>query len=73
MLAFRDRLTADEADRRLYAHTKRALAARSWGRVQDYADAKTEVVAQIMERALDPSGQPSNGEGSPAPTRTTSG
>jgi GrpB-like predicted nucleotidyltransferase (UPF0157 family) len=77
MLAFRDWLVRDEADRRLYARTKRELAGRPWETVQDYADAKTQVVAEIMERAIERAlraeGQPSNGEGSPAPTRTTSG
>ncbi len=73
MLAFRDWLRVDEDDRRLYEETKRALAARSWDTVQDYADAKTVVVAQIMERALAAADQPSKRDGSPAPTRTTSG
>jgi GrpB-like predicted nucleotidyltransferase (UPF0157 family) len=48
---FRDWLRASAEDRVLYAQTKRALAARDWSHVQDYADAKTEVVAQIMTRA----------------------
>ena len=52
MLAFRDHLRADAADRRLYEATKQRLAAGRWTKVQDYADAKTEVVAQIMQRAL---------------------
>jgi GrpB-like predicted nucleotidyltransferase (UPF0157 family) len=52
MLAFRDHLRLDEADRTLYERTKRELAGRSWTRVQDYADAKSEVVADIMGRAL---------------------
>jgi GrpB-like predicted nucleotidyltransferase (UPF0157 family) len=73
MLAFRDWLIEDETDRVLYADTKRTLAAREWQSVQDYADAKTEVVAEIMERALRATGQASKGDGSPAPTRTTSG
>lgn len=51
MLAFRDRLRADAADRAAYERTKRELAARSWERVQDYADAKSAVVAEIMGRA----------------------
>jgi len=72
MLAFRDWLRADEDDRRLYEDTKRTLAAQSWTNVQNYADAKTEVVTQIMVRALALS-QASNRDGSPAPTRTTSG
>ena len=50
MLRFRDRLRADEADRRLYEDTKRALAARPWKHVQHYADAKAEVVARILAR-----------------------
>ncbi len=52
MLAFRDHLRTDEADRRLYEQTKRSLARRTWAFMQDYADAKTEVVAAIIERAL---------------------
>ena len=52
MLAFRDHLRRDEADRTLYERTKRELAARNWDRVQDYADAKTDVVAAIMSRAM---------------------
>lgn len=51
MLAFRDHLRRDAADRTLYEATKRSLAARTWERTQDYADAKSEVVAQIMSRA----------------------
>lgn len=52
MLAFRDHLRRTPADRGLYERTKRRLAVRSWGRVQDYADAKSDVVAEIMARAL---------------------
>ena len=52
MLAFRDRLRTDEADRRLYERTKRELAGRTWTYTQDYADAKTEVVEAILARAL---------------------
>jgi GrpB-like predicted nucleotidyltransferase (UPF0157 family) len=52
MLAFRDHLRADDADRELYERTKRELAAREWAYVQDYADAKTEVVEDILARAL---------------------
>jgi len=51
MVAFRDHLRVDDADRRLYEATKRELAAQRWHVVQDYADAKTDVVASIMERA----------------------
>jgi GrpB-like predicted nucleotidyltransferase (UPF0157 family) len=57
MLVFRDRLRANEADRELYERTKRDLAERTWKYTQDYADAKTEVVEEILSRALrDPAG-----------------
>ena len=51
MLAFRDHLRRDDADRALYEATKRTLAARHWAKTQDYADAKTTVIAGIMSRA----------------------
>jgi GrpB-like predicted nucleotidyltransferase (UPF0157 family) len=51
MLAFRDHLRTNDADRELYERTKRELAAREWTFVQDYADAKTEVVREIVARA----------------------
>jgi GrpB-like predicted nucleotidyltransferase (UPF0157 family) len=51
MLLFRDRLRAEEDERALYEKAKRRLAARNWSRVQDYADAKSEVVEEIIARA----------------------
>jgi GrpB-like predicted nucleotidyltransferase (UPF0157 family) len=51
MLRFRDHLRADAADRDLYLRTKRELAAQKWEHVQHYADAKSEVVEEIMGRA----------------------
>lgn len=51
MIAFRDHLRAVAADRDLYARTKRELAAREWEYTQQYADAKTAVVNEIMTRA----------------------
>jgi GrpB-like predicted nucleotidyltransferase (UPF0157 family) len=51
MLAFRDWLRGNEEDRLLYEGTKRELATREWKYVQNYADAKTEVVEAIIERA----------------------
>jgi GrpB-like predicted nucleotidyltransferase (UPF0157 family) len=51
MLRFRDRLRTHEADRELYAAAKRDLAAQDWKYVQQYADAKTAVVLEIMSRA----------------------
>ncbi len=55
MLAFRDHLRTNEADRRLYERAKRRLAAQDWEFVQNYADAKTEVVEAIIARATAPS------------------
>jgi GrpB-like predicted nucleotidyltransferase (UPF0157 family) len=51
MVRFRDRLRTHDADRELYERTKRELAARPWGYVQDYADAKGVVVEAILARA----------------------
>jgi GrpB-like predicted nucleotidyltransferase (UPF0157 family) len=51
MLRFRDRLRAHPQDRRAYERLKRELAQRAWPSVQDYADAKTETVRQIADRA----------------------
>ena len=50
MRRFRDHLRADETDRELYARTKRELAAKEWKYVQNYADAKSEVVQDILSR-----------------------
>lgn len=50
-LLFRDWLRAHPADRDLYAQTKRELAQREWRYVQNYADAKSEVVEDIIARA----------------------
>ena len=52
MLAFRDRLRSNEDDRELYERTKRELAERTWTYTQDYADAKTEVVEEVLSRAM---------------------
>lgn len=51
MLLFRDRLRAHPAERDRYVAVKRALAAQPWRHVQDYADAKSAVVDEIMARA----------------------
>lgn len=52
MLAFRDRLRAHPEDRELYEREKRRLAEQTWSTMQDYADAKTEIVREIVGRAL---------------------
>jgi GrpB-like predicted nucleotidyltransferase (UPF0157 family) len=51
MLRFRDHLRTHAADRELYERTKRELAAKEWKYVQNYADAKSEVVQEILSRA----------------------
>ena len=57
MLAFRDRLRTHPDERQRYEAAKRELAGRDWTYVQDYADAKGEVVEGIIARALaDPDG-----------------
>jgi GrpB-like predicted nucleotidyltransferase (UPF0157 family) len=53
MLAFRDRLRANDSDRMRYERFKRDLAEHEWKYVQDYADAKTAVVEEIIARAWD--------------------
>ena len=50
MLAFRDHLRRNDGDRLLYESTKAALSEREWPTVQDYANAKDEVVADILSR-----------------------
>ncbi|MFE5506346.1 GrpB family protein [Amycolatopsis japonica] len=48
---FRDRLIAHEDERKLYEAKKRELASRTWKYIQHYADAKNDVVDEIIERA----------------------
>jgi GrpB-like predicted nucleotidyltransferase (UPF0157 family) len=50
-LLLRDHLRSDAADRELYATVKRDLLGRRWDDMNDYADAKTEVIAAIKARA----------------------
>jgi GrpB-like predicted nucleotidyltransferase (UPF0157 family) len=52
MLAFRDWLRSHSADKELYEKTKQDLAARTWKYTQHYADAKSEVVEEILSRAM---------------------
>jgi GrpB-like predicted nucleotidyltransferase (UPF0157 family) len=51
MVRFRDHLRADTADRQLYEGKKRELAQRTWKYTQHYADAKSEVVEEILTRS----------------------
>ncbi|WP_151757275.1 GrpB family protein [Dictyobacter vulcani] len=50
-LLFRDWLRQHEADRQLYERTKRELARKNWKYTQNYADAKTAAVGEILARA----------------------
>lgn len=61
MVRFREHLRSTPADRELYAAAKAALAQRPWRYVQEYADAKSAVIAEIMERAE--AGRTSHGDG----------
>jgi len=51
VLAFRDWLRSHDDDRDRYERTKRELATREWTYIQNYADAKSEVVESIIARA----------------------
>ncbi|WIX97806.1 GrpB family protein [Amycolatopsis mongoliensis] len=48
---FRDRLRSHPEELALYAAKKRELGSREWKYIQQYADAKTEVVEEIIGRA----------------------
>jgi GrpB-like predicted nucleotidyltransferase (UPF0157 family) len=50
MRRFRDHLRSNDADREFYERTKRDLAAQEWKYVQNYADAKSQVVQDILTR-----------------------
>jgi GrpB-like predicted nucleotidyltransferase (UPF0157 family) len=51
MVTFRNWLRGNAADRELYALSKRTLANHVWKYTQNYADAKTEVIQEILARA----------------------
>ncbi len=50
MLLFRDWLRSNPSDRQLYERTKRELARKDWKYTQNYADAKNDVVDEILAR-----------------------
>ncbi|MDN3477734.1 GrpB family protein [Curtobacterium sp. APC 4022] len=50
-LLLRDRLRSDPDDRALYEQTKRQLLSGTWDDMNDYADAKTDVIRAVMGRA----------------------
>ena len=49
-----DRLRSDAEDSELYARTKLALASRDWPSMQHYAEAKSDVIEDILARAATP-------------------
>jgi GrpB-like predicted nucleotidyltransferase (UPF0157 family) len=51
MVGFRDRLREHREEFELYLATKRDLAARDWQFMQQYADAKSAIVEEIIARA----------------------
>ncbi len=51
LLLLRDRLRSHPEERKLYADAKRQLARRTWKYVQNYADAKSDVIEGIITRA----------------------
>lgn len=50
-LLLRDHLRSSPEDRELYERTKRALMEQDWDDMNDYADAKTDVITAIKDRA----------------------
>jgi GrpB-like predicted nucleotidyltransferase (UPF0157 family) len=50
MLDFRNWLRTHDDDRNRYAATKRELSTREWRYTQDYAEAKTEVIEEILSK-----------------------
>ena len=50
-LTFRNRLRTNPVDRQLYEKTKRKLAKKEWSDMNAYAEAKSEVVEQIIGAA----------------------
>jgi GrpB-like predicted nucleotidyltransferase (UPF0157 family) len=52
-LLFRDWLRHSDEDRRLYGQAKADLARRDWPTMNHYADAKSEVIIDITNRAED--------------------
>lgn len=65
-LDLRDWLRDSAADRDLYSRTKRELAQHAWRDMNDYADAKTDVIREILLRARR---RPADSESPEATTR----
>jgi GrpB-like predicted nucleotidyltransferase (UPF0157 family) len=65
-LLVRERLRAAPEDRTRYQRVKRELAQRDWTYVQQYADAKTEVIEEIIARARGAAAAAAGGPAAPA-------
>jgi len=52
-LVFRDRLRNSESDRQAYEKVKRKLAKGEWEDMNDYANAKTQIVERIIASGFD--------------------
>lgn len=50
---FRDRLRSCGEDRAAYGRLKRELATEGWADMNQYADAKSQLIDQILSRAID--------------------
>jgi GrpB-like predicted nucleotidyltransferase (UPF0157 family) len=57
MVTFRDRLRANRDDRDRYARCKIELAQREWSSVDEYAQAKTGIIEEILSRTRDKLGR----------------
>jgi GrpB-like predicted nucleotidyltransferase (UPF0157 family) len=53
-LRFRDRLRNSPEDRAAYEQLKRHLAERDWADVNDYAEAKRELIESILQKTSQP-------------------
>ncbi len=51
-LRFRDRLRASIEDQEAYQRLKRDLATCQWDDMNQYADAKSQLIEQILSRAV---------------------
>jgi GrpB-like predicted nucleotidyltransferase (UPF0157 family) len=58
MLCFRDRLRSSTEDRDAYERLKRELAEQDWEDINDYAEAKSALIDEIVARASGPSRKP---------------
>lgn len=56
-LLFRNHLRSDADDRTLYESTKRALLSKRWDDMNDYTEAKTDVILAIKVRAREARGK----------------